>query len=257
VRHAKMTRQLDKYYLLRMENFSSKITVKGLIIILFTRLFLFAVFQAIIAIFISSWIDSEKFWLLTATLTNVVSIVILKVLLKKEGKKYLTLFRFSKKQRGKDFMIFLVPALICLPVILIPSLSLSQWLWGNTAYYHQVLFRQIPKEIIYFLLLVFPITAALAEIPTYFGYIMPRLKDRLRLNWVAFVLPVIFLSVQNCALPLVFDAKFILFRGLMYLPYALLLGIFLFKRSSLLPYVSILYGMIYLLPVIMLLTHKY
>jgi len=224
---------------------------------LFSRLFLFVFFQVLIALLLFSWIESEKYWLLTATLTNIVSIVLLIILLKKEKTKYFALFCFSKKQWGKDFIISFCIALISMPVILIPSLSLSQLFWGNTSYYHQVLFQPIPVYIIYFLLIAFPVTICFAELTTYFGYVMPRLESNFKLKWIAFLLPVVFLSIQNCAIPLVFEAKFIAFRGLMYLPYSLLLGIALYKRPTLLPYLAILYGLIYALPVITLLTNKY
>lgn len=239
-----------------MKDILKRSDLKGLVLLLFSRLFLFAFFQALIAMALISWADSEKYWLLTATLANIVSIILLKIQFKNEKIKYLTLFRFSKKQRVKDFIIFLALALISMPMILIPSLLLSQLFWVNTTYYHQVLFQTIPVSINYLLLFALPVTMALAEVPTYFGYIMPRLKNSARLGWSALILPIVFLSIQNCTLPLVFEAKFIIFRSLMYLPFAIVLGISLYKRSSLLPYISILYGMVYALPVIMLLTHK-
>ena len=185
-----------------MRNVLNRIGSEGLAMLLFSRLFLFAFFQALIALLLLSWTDSVKYWLLTATLANIVSIILLKIQLKKEGIRYFTLFQFSKKHLRKDLLIFLMLAFISLPVILVPSLLLSQLLWGNTFYYHKVLFQPIPMSIIYLLLLALPVTNALAEIPTYFGYIMPRLKNSTRLNWAALLLPVIFLSIQNCSLPL-------------------------------------------------------
>ena len=69
---------------------------------LFSRLLLFVFFQAGIALVLHSWAQSQKYWLLTATLTNVVSIVLLVALLKREGVKYLSLFRFNKNLFKKD-----------------------------------------------------------------------------------------------------------------------------------------------------------
>ncbi|MFA5404156.1 MAG: hypothetical protein WC358_04410 [Ignavibacteria bacterium] len=240
-----------------MENNSNAINSKSLIFILLSRLLLFVFFQLLIALILSSWKESEKYWLLTATFANFVSIILLNILLKKEGIKYFYLFQFSKNKWGIDLLITLGLLLISVPIILIPSLSFSSFLWGNTTYYHQVLFQPIPNIIIYFLLFAFPVTMCFADIPTYFGYIMPRLKNKLQRNWIAILLPVIFLSIQNCTLPLVFDAKFIFFRALMYLPYTLMFGIAAYKRPALLPYLAILYGAIYILPVITQLTTEY
>jgi hypothetical protein len=240
-----------------MNKYPASTGLKGSILLLFSRLLLFAVFQVLIALFLSSIIESEKYWLLSATLTNIVSIAILIILLKRDGIKYFSLFRFSKQNRLTDFLIFLGLLLISMPVILIPSLSLSNLFWGNTTYYHQVLFQTIPKCLIYFLLVVFPVSVVFAELPMYFGYIMPKLKNHVKYNWSIFLLPVLFLSLQDCTLPMVFELKFIIFRGIMYLPFSFMLGFALFKRPSLLPYMSILEGIIYTLPVIMQLTEEY
>lgn len=224
---------------------------------LFSRLLLFVFFQLLIALILSSWKESEKYWLLTATFANFVSIILLKILLRKEGIKYFSLFLFTRYKGGFDLLFSLGLLIISIPVILIPSLSFSTFLWGNTTYYNQVLFQPIPKIIIYFLLFAFPISMCFADIPTYFGYIMPQLKNKFQRIWIAILLPVIFLSIQNCTLPLVFESKFILFRGLMYFPYALMLGLAAYKRPTLLPYLAISYGIIYSLPVITLLTTEY
>lgn len=66
------------------------------IALLFSRIILFAIFQSIIALFCKSWSKSEKYWMLTATLGNVISIYLLTVLFKSEGKNYLPIFRFDK-----------------------------------------------------------------------------------------------------------------------------------------------------------------
>ena len=240
-----------------MNNYLNRINLKGLIIILFSRLFLFAFFQMLIALVLSSWLKSEKYWLLTATLTNIISIVLLVYLLKKEGIKYLSLFRFGKEKWIKDFSIFIGLAIISMPVVLLPSLTLSEWIWGNTTYYHQVLFQSIPKYMIYLLLFAFPLTMGFAVLPAYFGYIMPRLKNNFRYNCIALFLPVVFFSLEHCTMPLIFDIQFIIFRSLMYLPFVFILGFALYKRPALLPYLSILYGLIYTLPVISLITGVY
>lgn len=217
---------------------------KGLMAMLCSRLLLFAFFQGLIALWSNSWLESGKYWMLAATLTNIVSIVLLARLFKQEGMGYFTLFRFSKSQWKKDITLFLGIALLSIPLVLVPSLMLSNWLWGNTTYYHQVLFQSMPLYMVYFLLVAFPVTIAFAELPTYFGYIMPRLKKSLTPKWLALSLPVFFLAIQHCTLPLVFEAKFIFFRGLMYMPLALMLGIALHKRPSLLPYLAILHGLL-------------
>jgi hypothetical protein len=55
----------------------------------------------------------------------------------------------------------------------------------------------------------------------------------------ALVLPAIFLSLQHIAMPLVFDINYLVWRALMYLPFAFFIGIVLEKRQTLLPYLLI------------------
>ncbi len=228
--------------------------MKKLLAVLSSRLILFLLFQLIIAVVISSMADSVKYWTLTATLTNITSIVILIVLMKEEKTSFLSLFRFQKEKIKADLLWFILLIIISVPLAIGPSLALSNLLWGNTEYYHQVLFQPINKTLLYFLLFAYPVSTGLAELATYFGYVMPRLKGRMRSPWIIVALPVIAFSVQHCTLPLVLEGKFILFRGLMYLLFCLVYGIAIYKRPSLLPWLAILQVIIYILPMTMMLT---
>jgi len=220
--------------------------------LLFSRLLLFVQFQALIALGFGSWHESEKYWMLTAALTNIVSISLLVVLFRQEGLRYFNLFRIDKSKWKKDAIIFSGLAVLSVPLVIVPSFILSTWFWGNTTYYHQVLFQPIPAYIVWLLFIAFPVSICFAELPTYFGFVMPRLGNSLRPKWLAVLVPVFFLAVQHCTLPLVFDVKFTVFRGLMYMPFALMLGIALYKRPSLLPYLTVLHGLLDALAVTML-----
>lgn len=216
------------------------------------RLILFAFFQGMIAFGLHSWKASQAYWMLSAVFTNVASIIVLVILFRKEGEKYINLFRFSKATRKKDGFIFLALAILSVPLVLVPSLLLNQWLWGDGTYSEHILFQPLPVGMVCFLLLAFPVTIALSELPVYFGYAMPKLQQNFRSKWPAVLLPILFLSVQHCTLPVVPDAKFMLFRALAYFPFALMLGIALFKRPTLLPYFVIFHGLLDMMTVVTL-----
>jgi hypothetical protein len=236
----------------QMDNNKTVTSKFELIALLFSRIILFAVFQTIISIFCNSWHESERYWMLVATLGNVVSIYLLAVLFKREGKKYLHIFRFNKQNWKKDARLFCFLFLVLIPIALVPNYFLSLWFWGDPNIPFRILFQPISNYWAYFLIISFPVTIAFAELATYFGYIMPRLENVLGKTWLAVLLPVLFLSLQHCCLPLVFDTKFILYRGLMYLPFALFIGIALRKRPRLLPYFVILHGLMDMQAVLML-----
>jgi hypothetical protein len=70
---------------------------------------------------------------------------------------------------------------------------------------------------------------------------MPRLEAQGLRRWQAVALPALMLGLQHFAVPLVFDLRFIAWRALMFLPFALLLGIVLHWRPRLLPYIAIVH----------------
>lgn len=231
--------------------------MRKLTVILFSRLILFLFFQVIIALTLSSWERSVKFWPLTAILTNIISLFILYFLLNQENESLISLFRFQTTRWKTDLIWFFILLVISVPLAIAPSLALSNLLWGNTEYYHKVLFQPLRHQLVYFLLLAYPVTTGLAELTTYFGYVMPRIKNQIKTKYLAIALPVIALSIQHCTLPLIFETRFILFRGLMYLIFAIVFGIAVYKRPSLLPWLVILQILIYILPMTMLLQISY
>jgi len=105
-----------------------------------------------------------------------------------------------------------------------------------------MMFRPIESWMVYVLMVAFPVTIALAELATYFVYVMPRLRNRLKSKWLAVLLPVLFLSVQHCTLPFIPDFSFILYRALVFLPFAFLVGISISFRPSLFPYFAVFHG---------------
>lgn len=207
-----------------------------------SRLIFFLAFQALIALFLNSWEASQKYWLLTATLTNLVSIILLYYLFKKEKGSFVGLFGFNRTSFKKDLLIFIVLTLLIGPIAFFPNNLLSVWLWGNAEIPYRMMFQPIGNWLSYTLLMAFPVTITFAELATYFGYIMPRLEKQLNRKWISILLPVIFLSIQHCTLPFIPDVKFIIYRGLVFLPFAFLLGVSIRFRPTLFPYFAILHG---------------
>ena len=218
------------------------IKLTQLLVLLVSRLFLFLLFQCLIALVLSSWMRSEGYWLLAATLTNLVSIALLFYLFRSEGKSYLSLFRFDRVTLRKDVRLFIMLALLTGPVAFVPNYLLSRWLWADPAIPYEMMFRPVEGWLAIIMMVAFPVTIVLAELATYFGYIMPRLMVGLRSKWLAVALPVLFLSLQHITLPFIPDFQFILYRGLVFLPFAALIGIALYKRPSLFPWFAILHG---------------
>lgn len=212
-------------------------------LILPSRLILFLLFQLMVALVAGSWEKSEKYWLLTATLTNIVSFSLLYVLFKSEGKNIFSIFSFNRATLKKDLLVFLVVVMISIPIGYLPGYFLIRMIWEDPNIPTALMFGHLEKGLVYILLIAFPVTIALAEIATYFVYVMKKLKQSLKWKWMAVLLPVLFLSLQHCALPFIPDWNFILYRALVFLPFAALIGISIHWRPSLFIYFAIFHGL--------------
>lgn len=221
---------------------TDNLKVKYIYAVLVSRLLFFLLFQVVAAFFLKSWEASEKYWLLTATLTNIVSITLLYFLFEREGESYLSIFRINKSGLKKDILVFTCIALISGPIVFAPGYFLSQFIWNDPNIPAEMMFGPIESWLVYVLLIAFPLTIAFAELATYFAFIMPRLKRQVKSKWLAVLLPVLFLSIQHCTLPFIPNINFIVYRMLVFLPFALLIGISIHFRPSLFPYFAVLHG---------------
>jgi hypothetical protein len=164
-------------------------------------------------------------------------------LFQSEGKRYLDILRFSKATVGKDVLWLLGSSVVGIPIMAAPMNTLAALIFGDSMAPIQMMFRPLPGWAL-ILGFLFPLTIAFAELPTYFGYVMPRLAMQLKNGWIAWLVAAFFLAAQHCFLPLILDGRFILWRLGMYLPFALFAGLLLKLRPSLLPYMAIVHALI-------------
>jgi hypothetical protein len=218
-------------------------------LMLVSRSLLFIFFQALIALVLAAagqspaWDASVGWWTVVAILTNFVSIYLLVRLFKAEGKRYLDILRFSRATYKKDLLWFFASGVIGLPLAAAPVNYLGAAIFGESMTPINMMFRPLPAWGMVFSIL-FPLTIAFAELPTYFGYVMPRLAVQVKNGWLAWGLCSLFLALQHVFLPFIFDGRFILWRAGMYLPFALFAGLLLKLRPGLLPYFVIVHALI-------------
>jgi len=218
-------------------------------LMLVSRSLLFLFFQALFALVLkasgiaAAWDASARWWVFVVILTNLTSIFLLYHLFRAEGKRYLEIFRFSRQAVKTDLIWFFVSGLIGLPLAAAPMNTLAVAIFGDSMLPINMMFRPIP---IWALIagLLFPLSIAFAELPTYFGYVMPRLAAQLKNGWLAWAVCAFFLAFQHCFLPFIPDSRFMLWRLGMYLPFALYAGLLLKLRPTLLPYFVITHALI-------------
>lgn len=158
------------------------------------RTVLFAAFQALFALgFLlagsaAAWNASANWWPFAVTAANVVCIALLIRLYHREDKHYWGLFRFQRETVKSDLLALLGILIISEPIAFLPNLLAANWLFGNQQTALDLFIRPLPAWAAYASLVIFLVTIALAELPTYFAYVMPRLAERTGRPWLAVLL---------------------------------------------------------------------
>ncbi len=140
--------------------------------------------------------------------------------MRQEGARYWDLFQFDRVHWRRDLLLVLGLLAVTVRLVLVPNFGIATVLFGDAQATTPPIFRPLPLWAIGTSIVVFPITIALAELPLYFGYAMPRLGS----GWGPALLAAFFLSIQHAALPLIFDWRFIIWRASMFSLFALLLA---------------------------------
>jgi membrane protease YdiL (CAAX protease family) len=214
------------------------------------RLALFFGFQALLAAgfalagLSTAWARSAAWWPYTATLANLVCVFLLLRLFKDEGRSYWDLFRFDRQHVKGDLLVMLGLLVILGPLSMLPGPLLGAAIYGDSAVQARLLILPLPLWAVYAILLPFPLTQGLAELAVYFKYAMPRLGEQTGRPWLAYVLASFFLGIQHIAIPVVFDWRYITWRGLMFMPFAFVVGAALKWRPRLFPYFAIVHVLI-------------
>ena len=217
-------------------------------LMLISRSVLFILFQALIALTLyakgtaSAWDESARWWTIVVSLANFVSIYLLVRLYKAEGKRFFDLFKFSRATWKKDLLWFILVSIIAMPIVAAPREPLAAAIFVDAMIATNMLFRPIPTWA-FVLSFLFPLTIAFAELPTYFGYAMPRLGKQIN-GWLAWLIASFFLAAQHMFLPLILDGGYLLWRFGMFLPFALFTGLVIKLRPALLPYFMIVHALL-------------
>lgn len=216
-------------------------------LMLISRLGLFITTQALFALgFLlagsaTAWEAAANWWPFAVTITNLICAFLMIHLFSQEGKRFWDIFRIQKEFIKKDLLALLGITILMGPIAFLPNIWLGSLLFNDPQQSLDLLVRPLPMWAVVASILLFPITQGLAEIPTYFAYVMPRFKQQGMPAWLAVSLPSLFLGIQHCAVPLLFDLPFFTWRLLMYIPFAFQVGIVLHWRPRLLPYLAFIH----------------
>ena len=192
-------------------------------VMLLARLGLFVGFQGLFAAIFwlagsgetlkQAWEQGANWWMLVVTLTNLVCMFLLVRLFAANGENYWNIFRIERQNVGKDLLVMLGILVVTGPVAFLPNIFLGGWLFGDAQRTLDMILRPLPYWGVYLGAISFSVTQGLAELPTYFSYVMPQFKSQSMATWLAIGLPVLMLGLQHIGIPLLFDAAFYYLAG--------------------------------------------
>jgi hypothetical protein len=239
---------------------SMKKTTAAPWLMLVARLTLFVGIQSLFALvfwltgFLPAWENSANWWPFVVTLANFICIVLLIQLFKRDGKRFWNIFHIQKEYIKSDSLVLLGTLFVLGPVSYLPNIWLGGLLFGDPQRTLDFILRPLPLWAVYASIILFPVTQGVAELATYFSYVMPELKLQGMQGWLAVSVPSLFLAFQHIGVPLLFDARYLAWRGLMFLPFAFLVGIIMHWRPRMLPYLAVIHVLMDMAFAIMLLS---
>jgi len=182
------------------------------------------------------WWSSAAWWPVAATLANVFGLALLAWRLRVEGVGWRALLLPATSSRRRDGLTALGLLPLLAAAAALPPILIAQALWGDPTVGQNLLLAPLPGWAAWTALLLFPATTAAVELPTYGGYVLPRLRSA-GLSAIATVLIVgLVLGVQHGALPFVPAAQFFVWRTTAFVPLALVFIGLLAWRPRLLPW---------------------
>jgi len=216
-------------------------------LMLIIRCVLFLAFQSMIALTFllngspAAWSNSAAWWPLSVILTNLVCLALLIRLYQQEGQRFWNIFQIERQFIKQDLLFLLGFLVIAGPLGYLPNILSARLLFGDPQIALDLLVRPLPAWAAIASFALFPLLQGLVEIPTYMLYVLPRLEDRGMRSWVVLSLVSFFLSAQHMFAPFIPDARFITYRLVMFLPFAILVVLVMRARPRLMPYIAVIH----------------
>jgi hypothetical protein len=200
---------------------------------------------------------SAAWWLWFVTAANVACLVLMARFGRLEGARLRDLF-FASRSTWRGDVIWALVALAGTAVLaMLPGTLLAGALWSDANRRNALLFQALPLVAVYPLFALMPVTQALAELPTYWGYVAPRLRASGMGRWLVIGLVGAVLSVQHMFFAFQLDWRYDLWLALKFLPFALWTGFIVDRRPTTLPYLMGLhFALDASLPLLLLLASK-
>ncbi len=173
--------------------------------------------------------EISNWWSIVASVVNIVTILILVIMTKTRGSNYGELINYKK---GITTIKQVVTMSIVIVLIGMAGMFLAGYVcYGVIPYAAPMLIAPIPLWLAIINVIVLPISTAFAEEGLYLGCGVNKIKNK----YLAIVVPALFFALQHSFIPTLFDARYITYRFLSFLPLTLILCWNYYKKRNPLP----------------------
>lgn len=172
---------------------------------------------------ISSW------WSVVASLVNIMTILLLLIITKKQKSSYADLINYKKgKTKGKQIGIMVIVIL----TVGMAGMYLAGYIcYGVIPYAAPMMIAPIPLWLATVNIVVLPISTAFAEEGLYLGCGVNQIENKS----TAIIVPALFFALQHSFIPTLFDLRYIAYRFLSFLPLTIILCLHYRKSRNPLP----------------------
>ena len=173
--------------------------------------------------------DDISIWSVFATIVNILTVMLLSSVAKKEGMSFKELINYRKDQ----IRIKALPLVIGFAAVGTAGMYLAGLVCYGTVMpeVSVKLMAPIPPFFAIINLVLLPVTTALAEDGLYLGAGAGRIDDR----YAAVIAPAFFYALQHCFIPAIFDGRYMVYRFLSFLPLTVLFCLYYRKKKDPVP----------------------
>lgn len=186
-------------------------------------------FMAASAIAGKSLEDISNIWSPAISIINIVTILLIVILAKRNGKTYADVINY---QKGKTKISQVILITLMIVVVAMAGMMLAGYIcYGVIPYAAPMIIAPVPKWIALVNFLILPITTAFAEDGLYLGCGVNQMKNK----YAAILIPAFFFALQHCFAPTLWDLRYMAYRFLSFLPLTVILCIYYHKKRNLIP----------------------
>lgn len=168
-------------------------------------------------------------WSIICSICNIITILLLLWICKKENITYKQLLNWEK---GNTKVISIVIGIIATLVIGMGGMYIAGFfVYGKFPYMATFMIAPIPLWLAIINIFILPITTTMAEDGLYLGYAMNINKNK----WVAILFPAFFYALQHSFIPILFDWKYIVYRLFSFLPLTIIFCYWYYKKRNPIP----------------------